>query len=149
MPCPRCNGVTKHGAQCRLPTCKWAPRCHLHTEVEVRPSNIPNAGRGLFAKTTLRKGDVVADYKLGTEPLTAAQFLARYPNRRATHVALVHGTYYDARDAHKSVAGMANRAPSGGRNNARINGNGRLEITAKTVPSGREILLSYGAGYRL
>ena len=85
MPCPRCNGVTQHGAQCRLKTCKFAPFCHHHTKVEVKPSTLPNAGRGLFAKEPLRAKEVVGDYKIGTLPLTAAQFRAAYPSGRATH----------------------------------------------------------------
>ena len=65
-------------------TCKYAPRCFHHTQVQVRPSQI--AGRGLFAKEPIRKGAVVADYTHGTQALTQAEFLSKYPSGRATHV---------------------------------------------------------------
>ena len=84
--CPTCGAPTKAGGKCKNRTCKYAPRCHLHTSVKVGTSNIPNAGRGLFAKQRIRKGQVIADYTLGTERLTAAQFTSRYPSKRATHV---------------------------------------------------------------
>jgi len=87
--------------------------------VEVKPSTI--AGRGLFARAP----------------------------RRATHVwAPNKSVYYDALNASKSVAGMANRAPRGGRNNAKITGGGKIKALAQ-IPQGREVLVGYGAGYRL
>ena len=58
------------------------------------------------------------------------------------------GVYYDATDASKLVAGMANRAPSGGINNAKITGGGKIQAKSR-IPQGREILVGYGAGYRV
>ena len=120
---------------------------HHHTKVRVAPSAI--AGRGLFAKADLRRGETIADYTLGTNALTSAQFFARYPSGRATHVwQHPSGTYYDARDLSKSVAGAANRAPKGKRNNARITGGGKLQVQ-RPVKAGTEILTSYGPGFRV
>ena len=75
-------------------------------------------------------------------------FDLKYPDGRASHVAQIHGTYYDASDASKSIAGMANRGVSGSRNNARINQNGGVVMT-RSVRKGQEIYLSYGRSYRL
>ena len=148
MVCPICNGRTKANQPCRRHTCKFAPRCHTHTKVAVRGSNI--AGRGLFARDDIRAGEIVGDYTIGTDRLTPAQFRAKYPCGRATHVWAPRNAavYYDAKDASKSVAGMANRAPSGGRNNAKITGGGKMKALRR-ISQGREILVGYGAGFRV
>ena len=146
--CPQCNALTKAGQRCKNKTCKWAPKCHNHTALEVKQSNIPGAGRGLFARRTIKQGETIANYTLGTQPLTQQMFDMRYPDGRATHVAQIHGTYYDASNSAKSIAGMINRAPSGSRNNARINQNGGV-VTTKPIRAGQELFLSYGRSYRL
>ena len=148
MVCPTCNGVTASGQPCRRRTCKFAPKCFQHTSVAVRPSSI--AGRGLFAKNNIRKGEIVGDYTVGTTRLTTAQFPAKYPSGRATHVwSTPGGVYYDAKDGRKSIAGMANRAPSGGKgSNAKINGGGKI-MAKNNIPQGREILVGYGSGFRI
>ena len=147
MPCPTCNATTKDGHPCRHKTCKYAPRCAHHTQVQVRPSQI--AGRGLFAKEPIRKGAVVADYTHGTQALTQAQFDSKYPSGRASHVwRHPSGTYYDAHNLNRSVAGSANRAPQGKKPNAVITGGGKLK-TRRSVRPGEELTVSYGRGYRL
>ena len=148
MVCPVCNARTKANQRCKRNTCKFAPKCFQHTSVEVKRSNI--SGRGLFAKKDIRAGEIVGDYTVGTERMTNAQFLAKYPSGKATHVwaPRAGGVYYDAKDSKKSVAGMANRAPSGGRNNARITGGGKIQANSK-IPEGREILVGYGPGYKI
>ena len=147
--CPQCNAITKGGGhRCKLVTCKFAPKCYHHTAVQVGQSNIPGAGRGLFARRTIKQGETIANYTLGTQPLTQQMFDMRYPDGRATHVAQIHGTYYDASNSAKSIAGMANRATSGSRNNAKINQNGGV-VTTRQVRKGQEIYLSYGRSYRL
>ena len=147
MVCPTCKGVTKDGKPCKHKTCKFAPKCFHHTQVRVAPSSI--AGKGLFAKEPIRKGSVVADYTVGTERLTRNQFQAKYPSGKATHVWKGPGdTYYDAEDDAKSVSGMANRAPAGKRNNARITGGGKVKTT-RPIKAGEEITVSYGQGYRI
>lgn len=147
--CPTCNGITKAGTVCRLKTCKFAPKCYHHTPIKIGPSQIPNAGRGMFSRRDIRKGEIISNYTLGTKKMTLDQFKRAYPSGRATHVWSADGrTFYDARDANKSVAGMANRAPKGKRNNARITGSGSIIATAR-IPADREILVSYGSGYRI
>ena len=153
MVCPVCNATTTQGRPCKRHTCKFAPKCHSHTKVAVQPSNIPGAGRGLFARDDIRANEVVANYTLGTQRLTPAQFRQQYPNGRATHVWASRGNrvYYDASDASKSVAGMANTGRAYGtkrHNNAKITERGTIRAL-EPIPRGREILVSYGKGYRL
>ena len=144
--CPTCNATTKAGAPCKHRTCKYAPKCMHHTQVRVGPSAVH--GNGVFAKVDMRRGSAFANYTLGTKPLTAAQFRAAYPNGRATHVwQRPSGTYFDATNGGMSIAGMANRAPRGGRNNAKIAKSGQL-VTTKAVRAGQELLVSYGGAFR-
>lgn len=146
MPCPLCTGTTKAGLPCKRKTCKYAPRCRQHSKVRVGPSSIH--GTGVFAKEDLRKGEAFASYLEGTRPLTAEQFAAAYPTGRATHVwRHPSGTYYDATDGKTSIAGMTNRSPRGGRNNAKIAKSGRA-VTTRPVRAGQELLVSYGSGFR-
>ena len=146
MPCPLCSGTTKAGAPCKHRTCKYAPKCMHHTQVRVGPSAIH--GNGVFAKTDMRRGAAFANYMLGTRKLTTAQFRAAYPSGRATHVwQHPSGVYYDATDGSTSIAGMANRAARGGRNNAKIAASGRV-ITTRPVRAGQELLVSYGSAFR-
>ena len=147
MVCPVCNGQTKAGKPCKHRTCKYAPKCMHHTQVQVKPSNI--SGRGLFAKGAIRKGQVVGDYTKGTAVLSHSEFTSKYPTGRATHVFRhQNGLYFDATDGTKSVAGFANRAPRGKRNNARITGGGKL-TTLRAIKDGEEILVGYGPGFRI
>ena len=146
--CPQCNGLTKAGQRCKNLTCKFAPKCRLHTQVSVGQSTIANAGRGLFARDDLRKNDIVGDYTHGTRAMTREMFQSHYPDGRASHVALIQNTYYDASDGNRSVAGMANRASGPLKNNAKINKNGKLVIT-RNIRKGNEIFLSYGNSYRI
>ena len=146
MPCPMCNARTKAGRPCRHKTCKYAPKCMHHTKVRVAPSAIH--GQGVFAKTDMPRGTAFANYTLGTKALTAGQFRAAYPTGRATHVwQHPSGTYYDATDGNTSIAGMANRAPRGGRNNAKIARSGQL-VTTRRVRAGSELLVTYGSAFR-
>ena len=145
MVCPRCDATTARGTPCQLRTCKFAPKCHHHTQVRVGPSNI--AGQGLFARTPIRAGTTIANYRLGTQELTRAQFLAKYANRRPTHVWAPRqsGPYYDGSDLRKSVAGAVNRAKNP---NTRINANGKL-VARRNIPAGRELTTAYGRGYNI
>ena len=147
MVCPQCNAKTKGGRPCKLHTCKYAPKCHHHTPLRVGVSNIPGAGRGLFARKAIKKGEVFGDYRVGTQELTAAQFRAKYPSGRASHVWAPrdNGPFYDGSNLQRSVAGAANR---GRTNNAKINANGKL-VAKQSIRAGKEITVGYGASYRL
>ena len=147
MPCPVCNARTQTGQPCKHRTCKYAPKCAHHTKVRVGPSAL--AGHGLFARSDVRAGETIADYTVGTKALTSTQFFNAHPSGRATHVwRHPNGVYYDASDLTKSVAGAANRASRGTRNNARITGGGKLKMQ-RAVRAGTEILTSYGRGFRI
>lgn len=150
-PCVQCNGTTKrpNNPRCRLMTCKFAPKCYHHTQIRVGQSNIPNGGRGVFAKERIRKNTIISNMTLGTERMDEATFNQRYSNRRATHVVKIGRSYYDATNANKSISGMFNhRDTTHCPKNAKLQNSGTVK-TIKAIPAGREICISYGPAYRV
>ena len=146
MACPQCGATAKStGARCKRKTCKYAPHCFHHSSVQINPSQI--AGRGLFAKKAIRKGEVVADYTFA-DKITSAQFQAKKRAGTATHIALINGQYFDASDASTTVAGMANRAPRGRRNNVKLTGAGKVRAQ-RHIAAGSELLMGYGNAFRM
>jgi hypothetical protein len=145
MACPQCTGTTKSNARCKRKTCKYAPKCHSHTSVQVGQSRV--SGRGLFAKKPIRKGEIVADYNFA-DPITPQEYHSKRTAGKATHIALVRGQYLDASDATRTVAGMANRAPKGRRNSLTLTKTGKLRAT-KNIRAEDELFLAYGKAFRM
>jgi len=149
--CPQCTGTTKTGGRCRRTTCRYAPFCAAHKAFRVGDSTLPDAGKGAFAARALKRGDTVGDYTIATLAQTEVELLETYPDKRATHTGKIDGTYYTALGTGKrthNAIGMANRAPKGRRNNARILASGRV-VASKKIPMDSEIFLAYGSGYRI
>ena len=149
--CPQCTGTTKTGDRCRRTTCKYAPFCAAHKAFRVGDSTIPDAGKGAFAARALKRGETVGDYTIATLAQTEVEFLETYPDKRATHTAKIDDTYYTSLGTGKrthNAIGMANRAPKGRRNNARILASGRV-VASKLIPKDSEIFLAYGSSYRI
>ena len=145
MVCPQCSGKTQNGAQCKRKTCKFAPKCFSHTSVRVAPSNV--AGRGLFAKQNIKKGEILADFTHAAE-ISQAELKQMRAQGTATHVAQVGKKLYNGNDPKRTVAGMANRAPKGQRNNLQLTKTGKLRAS-QPVKAGKELFLAYGNAYRL
>ena len=142
----QCNGVTKTGARCRIKTCKYAPKCHHHTALQTRPSGV--AGTGAFARRDVKSGEKVADYTRGTRQMSKAQLDAMYPQNKPTHVAMIHGSYYDATNSKMSIAGTINRADQKHPQNVRLTGSGSIKAT-KNISAGSELFMNYGADYHI
>lgn len=138
MRCDQCVANVKD-RRCKLTTCKWAPYCWLHTPVEVGLSNIPGAGRGLFAKRDIPMNTKFGDYKKGK--------VLDKPTK-GTHIALIGGVYYDASDVRRTIAGIANRAPKGKKNNCKLTKTG-FTVTIRKIKAGEELYLGYGPAYRI
>ena len=77
--------------------------------------------------------------------------LEKCPDKRATNTAKIGELYYTAlgtgRRTHNAI-GMANRAPAGRRNNARILASVRV-VASKGITKDSEICLAYGSGYNV
>jgi hypothetical protein len=113
----------------------------------VKPSRIAGAGRGLFARRDISANEQIADYTVGTIKRTHTQHTAKYPSNNATHTMLINNAYYDALDARKSIAGMANHIAHS-RANAVMGKTGKLKAKHR-IKAGTEIRFSYGPDYKL
>ena len=75
--CARCTHSKNNGIKCKRNTCIYGPKCWQHTNnLLIKKSTIPNAGKGLFSKTTIKKDTIITQYT--GELLTAKQFTTRY-----------------------------------------------------------------------
>lgn len=171
----QCEGASKTGGQCRLMT-SVDHRCWIHSQkdkmLRVKKSNIPGAGKGLFAskweytlrgqtrpgksrRILFRKGDRVCSYKgdvISTDTLNRrypgdvnALYVLSCPNERR---------HIDARKTTSCFGRYANsNRNKGGHKIASANGElksynsgkGWL-IARKRIRQGDEILVSYGDG---
>jgi SET domain-containing protein len=120
------------------------------SQLEVKTSQIPGAGMGLFTKEFISKGMYIAEYK---------GIITTWDEVKedATNMYLYYvddSLVIDGRKDTTAAARYANDASGltrvkGLRNNARyIFDDGRVYIEAiKDIPAGAEIFVSYGAGY--
>lgn len=68
----RCGAIKPDGSRCKNNTIKYADLCWIHTKIQkhlqIRVSNIPGSGEGLFAVNDLPKGTKI---RYGREPIDA------------------------------------------------------------------------------
>ena len=68
MGCEQCTAIKANGTRCKNRTCKQYPYCWIHLKsidkLQVKQSNIPNAGKGLFyvGKTNFPAKKKIVDY---------------------------------------------------------------------------------------
>jgi SET domain-containing protein len=121
----------------------------------VRKSRIPNAGRGLFTTSPIRKGDVIVEY-LG-DKLTWKQVLKRYKANLddVRYVfCITDDNCIDAKPRKEELAQYANDANGGGKggpfkNNCEyhIKKKRPYIVAIKNIPANSEILVDYGDEY--
>lgn len=154
LPCNRCTGKTKTGAQCSRSTCKYLPMCYQHLRIElglkIAPSEIPGAGYGLFTTRARRRDEKIVAY-IG-EQLSFAESDDRY-GAAATHpYALEHSAnkIIDAACV-RGAGAFANHKPMS-RANCRFSrgqdGNVWIVSTKKINPD-CELTVSYGPRYKM
>ena len=149
--CPRRTALTKGGERCKRAICRYAPFCAAHKAFRVDERTIPDAGRGFFYTKQLRRGDTIGDCTIAIVDQSEDEFLASYPDARATHTSKIKDRYNAALGEGartQNGIGMANRAPRGRKNNAKILASGRVVATQGTPPE-REIFLAYGQGFKI
>ncbi len=121
----------------------------------VRKSRIPNAGRGLFTTSPIRKGDVIIEY-LG-DRLTWKQVLQRYKHNldEVRYVfSITDDNCIDAKPRKEELAQYANDANGGGKkgpfkNNCEysIIKKRPYIVATKNIPANSELLVDYGDEY--
>ena len=157
MVCPVCNGTTQLGRPCRLKTCRYAPKCWIHTKVETKTSTIEGAGQGVFAKEDIPRNEKIADYKVGTKQLTKDEVEAKYGEDVTARFVWKksRNVFYDGHPAvANTIASKFNTARVGvGRRrkriNARILASGSIRALPRRIPRGNEIFVPYGRAFRL
>ncbi len=121
----------------------------------VKKSKIPNAGKGLFTTSRIRKGDVIVEYK--GEKMTWAQCLKRYDKNmaEANYLYFVSkNNCVDAKYAINELARYANDANGFTRVKGLTN-NSEYDnlktrpyiIATKNISAGSEIFVDYTKGY--
>jgi len=122
---------------------------HLKAQkgLRIKPSEIANAGFGLFASKRIPKGKVIAPYT--GEVLTRAQVDQRYPGD-VTGQYVLCTSRTRCIDGRKSTAGAARFANSARgstkKNNAKLTAAGNL-AARQAIQANKEILTSYGKDY--
>jgi len=118
--------------------------------VYIDTSTIPNAGRGLFAKTSIKKGTVFLEYTGIT--LNKKQFNSLESDRDADYIVEYSATKFI--DGRNEIGGMANTllGKKKGFNAKFFKDRKQKKIFLKAlsdIEEGDEILLYYGDQYRL
>lgn len=124
----------------------------LEKSLVVKKSTIPGAGKGLFTKLAIKKGERVIEYKGKLVTWKEVEKMADDRNGYVFHFTNKH--CLDAWKTKKSVAHFANDALGitrleGVRNNCEyVTQKKRCYIEAsKDIPAKAEILVGYGADY--
>jgi len=116
--------------------------------IEIRPSNIPNSGNGVFAKQDIKSGNMLGYYR--GEALNADQFSRRFKDKEyAAYVLAVKNGKINV-DAEKKGYNWVSRVntPRGTtmKTNIQWNDNGRV-FAKRNIKAGEELFVSYGSAY--
>jgi len=140
----RCKARTHRGHRCRRRITYHVERCFEHDKnFFIRPSTIPGAGRGLFAKNGLVVGDVIDEYsgKLKTQE--------EYNRSDSVYGMRSRGMVIDASGTQTCISRLINDGQIDSVNNCRfVSFRGRvLVVVIQPIPVGGELLASYGPTY--
>lgn len=123
--------------------------------LKVKKSQLPNAGKGLFTTTAIKKGTLIVEY--GGEMLTWREVQKRYPGNIQAALYLFHlgpNKWIDAQLTPENLARYANDAMGfsrikGLRNNAEYQIHKGLPyiVATKNIEAGDEIFVSYTKDY--
>lgn len=166
MVCPECKAITDAGTRCKRRTCVRYPYCWQHLRLreglELKDSEIPNAGTGVFAV----KDFPLTKKNIKTKPPIAyysAKTITHEPNPKSAYVLQVNDrNYLDS----KSPSNFTGRYINSFKNhpdrakrkaNVRFAANQRIYRKddrfvvpirqSKPIKKGEELLLNYGTLY--
>lgn len=154
----QCIDHTKNGSRCKRKCVIGSPYCCTHLaykhHLKIKPSNIPNSGKGLFSidpmsadpnEILFRKGDTICKYH--GEIIDHAELVERYSNKTPPYVVGISANRFEDGAKTRGIGSLANTNP--GHNNATLSiyrGSASLKAT-KNIRNGEEIYLSYGKEY--
>lgn len=156
----QCIDTLKNGRQCKHKTVMGSPYCYSHLlyrhKLRIKPSDLQEAGLGLFAVNPMATGENEIVFKKGTtiieymgEIIDEEELVERYAAKTAPYTVKIKADTYEDAAKTRGVGALANTNP--GRNNAKLSihaGRARLKAT-QNIRNGDEIFLSYGRSYRL
>lgn len=155
--CVRCEATTKSGKRCSRTTCKYAKYCYQHTrslkKLEVRRSNIPEAGLGLFTLRDIKKGQVITPY--GGVLVSPREYDA---SDSVYGIEFNKNQILDGASTQSSLGRYANSCRAGNikkkqckGQNARLSANKAKKTASvkatRNIKAGEEIFVSYGRSY--
>ena len=164
--CMQCKGKSKNGNRCKRRVCIGTPFCwqHLASEkkLKIKESNIPNAGKGLFAWNPKNPNDVIFKRARATrfqntpgqkiieyagELIDEEELNERYSNQTAPYGIEINNDRYEDAALIRGIGAIANHSR---RNNARFDvSRNRIILRAtKNIKHNEEILVNYGRNYR-
>lgn len=157
----RCVCKTDAGVQCKRTTVIGVNYCYQHLKkhfkLRIKPSNIPNAGLGLFAcdpakgeyAVIFKENDRICDY--GGETVSGNVIDQRYGDKTAPYAIKVNQSndIYEDASIKRGVGAMANHANVESQQNARLSTNFNTALLkANTyILNNEEILVNYGDEY--
>ena len=156
MKTARCKGINKNGHRCNRKVTIGLPLCWTHMAKEkflkIRPSTIPNAGKGLFAH---RPGHIPPVFFAGDEIvrydgqiISNASAQARYGEYTAPYGAQVDATHVEDAACKRGVGAIANHASPPATNAKLWVIDDKIVLYAeRDIYHGQEIFLDYGADY--
>lgn len=156
----QCSAIKTDGQRCKCRTLMSTPFCHIHLKsikhLVVKPSTIPQAGKGLFVCAAkqepnaiiFRKGDTIVEY--GGELLDYDETERRYGSKTAPYTLKIKEDVYLDAACRRSIGSICNS--NQGHNNARLSVNTQHNTASvkaiKNIRNGAEIFCSYGAAYK-
>jgi len=154
----RCAQIKPNGQRCKCKCAIGTPYCHVHLKyahhLQIKPSTIPGAGKGVFAvgKTDIifRAGDPIIPYD--GQHISRHTLEERYGPNTAPYGVESGATGTKIEDAalHRGAGAICNHA-TGHKVNARIRwstARKQHEIVAtKNIRNGREVFVNYGQAY--
>lgn len=159
LKCGQCTAVNEDGIRCSRRVCVGKTMCWQHSRIKlhlkVDKSKIPNAGKGLFAirtqkkgltaeqlrKPVFKKGENIVKYR--GEEVSKNQLDQRYGDWTAPYALQIGngGPIVDAA-LDRGIAAMANHKPKS-RANAKLSETGYIKAK-KPILDGAEIYVTYG-----
>ena len=148
----QCTGFTVKNVRCRKRT-SMTNLCWIHLgknlNLRIKTSNIPNAGKGLFAyKKPIRKNSKIANYT--GRKLTGSQVINKYGDGLAKYAICDKGKCVDSNETTDDAARYANDARSSRfKNNSFLTGKNYNFFlkSGKNIKPHQEIFTDYGKEY--
>ncbi|CAB4007360.1 SET domain-containing [Paramuricea clavata] len=149
----QCISDTLLQKRCRKRTAH-TPKCWIHLakqdNLRIKPSQIPNAGKGLFSwKKTIPSGRVISKYT--GRRRTREQIDRKYGNSTAKYAICKKGLCVDANHTTDAAGRFANDARNTQfRYNSSMRGNQMFRLkSSQRIPPHSEIFVNYGDDYWL